>query len=64
MVLLLPDRVEVPVDGLGPLLGLAHLDRDVGVAGARLILGLETLGTNNYKHNIRGSNIHKGEGST
>ena len=42
---LLPDGVEVPIDGLGPLLGLAHLDSDVGVAGARLVLCLEALGT-------------------
>ena len=46
---LLPDRVEVAVDGLGPLLGLAHLDRDVGVAGARLVLGLKALSTDHWR---------------
>lgn len=45
MEVLLPDRVEVTVDGLGPLLGLSHLDRDVGITGASLILRLEALGT-------------------
>ena len=41
--LLLPDGVQVPVDGLRPLLGFADLDGDVRVAGARPVLGLETL---------------------
>lgn len=37
---LLPDRVEVAIDGLGPLFGLSHLDSDVWITGAGLILGL------------------------
>lgn len=45
--LLLPDRVQVAVDGLGSLLGLPHLDGDVRVAGAGPVLGLETLRTHN-----------------
>lgn len=38
--LLIPDRVEVAEDGLGPAFGLAHLDGDVGVAGTSLVFGL------------------------
>lgn len=45
MEVLLPDRVEVAVDSLGPLLGLAHLDRDIRVTRAGFILGLKALGT-------------------
>lgn len=41
--LLVPHRVEVSEDGLRPALGLAHLDGDVRVAGARFVLGLQTL---------------------
>lgn len=37
---LVPDRIEVAVDGFGPFLGLSHLDSDVGITGASLILGL------------------------
>lgn len=37
---LLPDGVEVAVDGLGSLLGLSHLDGDVRVTGTGFILGL------------------------
>lgn len=37
---LLPDRVEVAVDGLGPLFGLSHLDGDIRVTGTSFILGL------------------------
>lgn len=37
---LLPHGVEVAVDGFRPLLGLPHLYGDVGITGARLVLGL------------------------
>lgn len=40
---LLPHGVQVPVDGLGPLLGFAHLHGDVGVAGAGAVFSLQTL---------------------
>lgn len=46
--LLLPDRIEVAINGLGPLLGLAHLNSDVWIAGSRLVLCLKSLGANNY----------------
>lgn len=46
MELLLPHGIEVAVNGLGPLLGLAHLDGDVGIAGPGLVLGLKSLSTN------------------
>lgn len=38
--LLVPHRVEVAKDGLGPPFGLPHLDRDVGITGTSLVLGL------------------------
>lgn len=60
MVLLLPDGVEVAIDGLGPLLGLAHLHSDVGVTGARLVFGLQSLGT----HNCRGEKDHQKRGES
>lgn len=47
VVLFLPDWVQVSIDGLRPLLGLAHLDGDIRVTGARPVLGLETLGADN-----------------
>lgn len=40
MKLLLPDRIEVAVDCLGPLFGLTHLDCHVGVTGTGLIFSL------------------------
>lgn len=43
--LFLPDRVQVPIDGLSSLFAFANLDGDVWVAGARPVLGLETLCT-------------------
>lgn len=43
--LFLPDRVQVAIDGLCPLLGLSHLDGDVGVTGTCSVLGLEALRT-------------------
>lgn len=39
----LPHGVQVSVDGLGSLLGFAHLHRDVGVAGAGAVFSLQTL---------------------
>lgn len=42
---LIPDRIEVAVDGLGPLLGFAHLHCYIGITGASFILGLQALGT-------------------
>lgn len=47
MELLLPDRVEVAINGLGPLLGLAHLNSDIWITGSCLVLCLKSLGTNN-----------------
>lgn len=37
---LLPDRVEVAIDGLGPLFGLPHLDSNIWIAGASFIFRL------------------------
>lgn len=48
MKLLLPDRIEVAVDRLGPLFGFTHLDGHVGVTGAGLIFSLQPLSTDNY----------------
>ena len=45
--LLVPLRVEFLGNSLGPLLGLPHLDGDVGVAGPGLVLGDQTLGADN-----------------
>lgn len=46
--LFLPDRVQVAIDGLCPLLGLSHLDGDIRVTGTCSVLGLETLSTHNW----------------
>lgn len=46
MELLLPNGIEVAVNGLGPLLGLAHLNGDIGIAGSCLVLCLKSLSTN------------------
>lgn len=46
MELLLPHGIEVAINGLGPLLGLAHLNGDVRIAGSRLVLRLKSLCTN------------------
>jgi len=43
--LLVPDGVEIPENSFGPAFGLSHLYCDVGVAGARLVFGLQTLST-------------------
>ena len=40
---LLPYRVEIPIDGLGSLLGLANLHCDIRVTGSCLIFGLKAL---------------------
>ena len=45
--LLVPLRVELLGDGLGPLLGLPHLHGHVGVAGPSLVLGDQALGADN-----------------
>lgn len=45
--LFLPDRVQVAIDGLGPFLGLSHLDGDVRITGTSSVLGLETLCAHN-----------------
>ena len=45
--LLVPLRIELLGHGLGPLLGLPHLHRDVGVAGPGLVLGDQALGADN-----------------
>lgn len=37
---LIPDRIQVAIDGLGSLFGFAHLDSYVGIAGACFIFGL------------------------
>lgn len=44
---LIPDRVEVPIDGLSPLFGFAHLHCYIGITGASFIFGLQALGTQN-----------------
>lgn len=44
---LIPDRIEVTVDGLGSFLGFAHLHCYIGITGASFILGLQALGTEN-----------------
>lgn len=46
MEILLPDRVEIAVDGFSPFFCLSNLDSDIGVTGTRLILCLQALGTN------------------
>lgn len=48
MEFLLPDRIEVAVNGLGPLLGLPHLNSDIWITGSRLVLCLKSLCTNDY----------------
>lgn len=48
MKLLLPDRIEVAINSLGPLLGFPHLDSHIGVTGTGLIFSLQTLSTNNF----------------
>ena len=45
--LLVPLRIELLGHGLGPLLGLPHLDGHVGVAGPGLVLGDQALGADN-----------------
>lgn len=42
---LVPDGIEIAVDGLGSLLGFPHLYGDVGVTRTGLILRLKTLST-------------------
>lgn len=46
---LLPDRVEVSVDGLCPLFGFAHLDGDVGITGAGFVFGLKALSAQHWE---------------
>ena len=41
----LPDRVEVAVNGLGPLLCLPNLNRYIRVTGACFVFSLKALGT-------------------
>lgn len=50
----LPHGVQVPEDGLGPLLGFAHLHCDVGVAGAGAVFSLQTLSTQYCTHTHHG----------
>lgn len=45
----LPHRVQVPIDGFCPFLGLPNLDSDIGVTGSRLVLCLQALGTDHCK---------------
>lgn len=45
--LLLPDWIEVAINSLGSLLGLAHLNGDIRITGSCLVLCLKSLGTNN-----------------
>ncbi len=47
--LLLPDRIEVAINGLGSLLSLAHLNSDIWITGSCLVLCLKSLGTHNYR---------------
>lgn len=50
MEILFPHGVQVPIDGFRSFLRLAHLDSDIWVAGARLVLGLQALGTYHWRH--------------
>lgn len=45
MELLFPNRIQVPKNSLGTLLGFAHLHSHVRVTGSCLVLGLQALGT-------------------
>lgn len=47
MEILLPDWVEIAVNSFSPFFCLSNLDSDIRVAGTRLILCLQALGTNN-----------------
>lgn len=57
--LFLPDWVQVAVDGLCSLLGLPNLDRDIRVTGARPVLGLETLCTDDWSNTHRDTHKQK-----
>lgn len=57
MELLFPDRVQVSIDGLGPLLGLAHLNGNVRIAGSSLVLCLKSLSADHCCHN--GGEMHE-----
>lgn len=50
MVLLVPDRIKVAINGLGSLLGFAHLNSDIWITGSGLVLCLKSLGTDNYSN--------------
>lgn len=44
MKVLVPDRVEVAINGLGPLLRLSNLDSHIRVTGSCFVLSLKALG--------------------
>lgn len=46
---LLPHRIQVPIDGFRPFLGLPDLDSDIRVTGPCLVLCLQALGTDHWK---------------
>ena len=50
--LFVPFRVEFLGNGFGPLLRLAHLDGNVGVRSAGLVLGDQPLRANHYTHKM------------
>lgn len=45
---LLPNRVQVAIDGLGSLFGFSNLNSDVRVTGACLVFSLKALSTNHW----------------
>lgn len=54
---LLPHRVQVPIDGFCPFLGLPNLDSDIGVTGSCLVLCLQALGTDHWKTHRTNTNM-------
>lgn len=61
MEILLPDRIEIAIDGFSPFFRLSNLDGHIGVTGARLILCLQALGTNHCskaQHSAAQTPIH------
>lgn len=56
--ILLPHRVEVPIDGFCPFLGLPNLDGDVGVTGSRLVLCLQALRADHWKTQRAYTGVH------
>lgn len=53
MELLFPNRIQISKNGLGTLLGFAHLHSHVRVTGSCLVLGLQALGTHHCNPNTQ-----------